>query len=99
MEKYYGIQYLRGLAAFLVIVYHSMVMSVVSPYFSNPVGEFGVDIFFVISGFVMWVTTESKKNNTLSFWISRIFRVIPLYWMFTLSIVLAAILVPSLFFN
>lgn len=99
MEKYYGIQYLRGLAAFLVIVYHSMVMSVVSPYFSNPVGEFGVDIFFVISGFVMWVTTESKKNNTLSFWISRIFRVIPLYWVFTLSIVLAAILVPSLFFN
>ncbi len=99
MEKYYGIQYLRGIAALLVIVYHSMVMSVVAPYFNSPIGKFGVDIFFVISGFVMWVTTESKANNTLSFWMSRILRVVPLYWVFTLSIVCAAILVPSLFFN
>jgi exopolysaccharide production protein ExoZ len=79
MERYYGVQYLRGLAAVLVIVYHSMVMSVVAPYFSHPVGEFGVDIFFVISGFVMWVTTEGKGKSPLGFWRSRVLRVVPLY--------------------
>lgn len=99
MEKYYGIQYLRGIAALFVICYHSMVMSAVVPYFNSPRGEFGVDFFFVISGFVMWVTTESKPNNTLSFWISRILRVVPLYWVFTLCFVCAVVFMPSLFFN
>ncbi|CAI8817779.1 acyltransferase family protein [Pseudomonas sp. IT-P176] len=99
MERYYGVQYLRGLAAVLVIVYHSMVMSVVAPYFSHPVGEFGVDIFFVISGFVMWVTTEGKGKSPLGFWRSRVLRVVPLYWVFTLMLVAAALLLPALFFN
>lgn len=74
-------------------------MSAVVPYFSSPRGEFGVDIFFVISGFVMWVATENKSTNTLSFWKSRILRVIPLYWVFTLCFVCAVVLMPSLFFN
>ncbi|WP_041505984.1 acyltransferase family protein [Pseudomonas plecoglossicida] len=99
MEKFYGIQYLRGAAATFVILYHSMVMVAVAPFFSKPIGDFGVDIFFVISGFVMWVTTESRDKSIFSFWLSRIIRVAPLYWLFTLVIVVAAVLVPSLFFN
>lgn len=99
MEKYYGIQYLRGLAAVFVIIYHSLMMAAVAPYFQNPIGDFGVDIFFVISGFVMWVATDNKKNGTLHFWWARILRVAPLYWFFTLLIISAALLLPSLFFN
>lgn len=99
MEKFYGIQYLRGFAASLVILYHSMVMVAVAPFFANPIGEFGVDIFFVISGFVMWVTTEGKNKSVAEFWLSRILRVAPLYWLFTFVLVVAALLVPSLFFN
>ncbi|MCX2691936.1 acyltransferase [Pseudomonas sp. DCB_CB] len=99
MEKFYGIQYLRGIAAGLVIIYHSMVMIAVAPYFDNPVGDFGVDIFFVISGFIMWVTTEGKNKGIREFWVSRILRVAPLYWLFTFVLVAAALLMPSLFFN
>ncbi|MBA1204473.1 acyltransferase [Pseudomonas capeferrum] len=99
MEKYYGIQYLRGLAALFVIVYHSLVMAAVAPYFQNPVGDFGVDIFFVISGFVMWITTDNKRKGTLHFWWARVLRVAPLYWFFTLLIISAALILPSLFFN
>lgn len=99
MEKFYGIQYLRGIAAGLVIIYHSMVMIAVAPYFDRPVGDFGVDIFFVISGFVMWVTTEGQNKSIREFWVSRILRVAPLYWLFTFVLVAAALLMPSLFFN
>nr|WP_232247679.1 acyltransferase family protein [Pseudomonas putida] len=76
-----------------------MVMIAVAPYFDNPVGDFGVDIFFVISGFVMWVTTEGKNKGIREFWVSRILRVAPLYWVFTCVLVAAALLMPSLFFN
>ncbi|WP_338744528.1 acyltransferase [Pseudomonas putida] len=99
MEKFYGIQYLRGIAAGLVIIYHSMVMITVAPYFDHPVGDFGVDVFFVISGFVMWVTTEGQNKGITEFWVSRILRVAPLYWLFTFVLVAAALLMPSLFFN
>lgn len=74
-------------------------MIAVAPFFDNPIGEFGVDIFFVISGFVMWVTTEGKNKSITEFWSSRILRVAPLYWLFTFVLVAAALLVPSLFFN
>lgn len=99
MERYYGIQYLRGFAALLVVIYHSMMMSAVAPYFSNPVGEFGVDIFFVISGFVMWVSTERNEGSPIRFMLARVARVAPLYWLVTLAIVAASVLLPSLFFQ
>ncbi|MGJ7548719.1 acyltransferase family protein [Pseudomonas alloputida] len=99
MEKFYGIQYLRGTAASLVILYHSLVMFAVAPYFSKPIGDFGVDIFFVISGFVMWVTTEAGNKSIFRFWLSRFLRVAPLYWLFTLALVAAVVYMPSLFFN
>ena len=42
------------------------------------VGQAGVDIFFVISGFIMWVVTE-RENKPSSFFLRRVARVWPLY--------------------
>jgi peptidoglycan/LPS O-acetylase OafA/YrhL len=59
-----------------------------------PVGlSAGVDIFFVISGFVMWLTTRTRQTTPLHFWWNRITRIVPLYWLvttFMLSILLVA---------
>ena len=52
---------LRAVAAFLVFVFHASVFSVhgvnlVAPGFDNGIvrnGDFGVDIFFVLSGYVI----------------------------------------------
>lgn len=96
-----SIQYLRGLAAMMVVYHHSFrkVLELnpesVIPY--SGFGNAGVDIFFVISGFIMWVTTASKTQAPAYFWFRRFIRVVPLYWFFTLVIVIPKILVPELF--
>jgi exopolysaccharide production protein ExoZ len=50
------------------------------------VGNAGVDIFFVISGFVMWTTTMRRPTTPESFLRNRIVRVVPLYAFFTLAL-------------
>ncbi len=52
-------------------------------------GTFGVDIFFVISGFIMWITTADRAVGAMEFWYRRIVRIVPLYW--GLTIVTASI--------
>ncbi|PWE80789.1 hypothetical protein XF30_32285 [Bradyrhizobium sp. SUTN9-2] len=59
-------------------------------------GGIGVDIFFVISGFIMWVTTEARQMTPVDFWLRRIRRIVPLYWLFTSVIVVIGIIAPGL---
>jgi peptidoglycan/LPS O-acetylase OafA/YrhL len=98
VTTFVGIQYLRGLAATLVVVYHAMAMAGVAKYFSAPIGDFGIDIFFVISGFIMWVTTERRTTTPGEFWLARVFRIMPLYWIFTSLLLFSILLAPSAFF-
>jgi exopolysaccharide production protein ExoZ len=88
-KRYDGVQGLRLLAALLVVTTHSFfftserlgAQSVAWPY-----GARGVDIFFVISGFVM-VISSHKLIGTESGWarfaIQRLIRIVPLYWLAT----------------
>ena len=63
----------------------------------NAFGNSGVDIFFVISGFIMVVTTNGTAISPIEFMRRRIIRVVPLYWLLTLAMVGAALVAPSLF--
>lgn len=86
-----GIQYLRGIAALLVVLFH-IDLAVIKTNFGMSVGYVGVDIFFIISGFVMAHTTRNLKlSNTKEritefalFLKKRFIRVIPLYWIATI---------------
>jgi exopolysaccharide production protein ExoZ len=89
------IQYLRGIAAILVVLYHSTMMTAVAPYFPHHIGANGVDLFFIISGFVMWTTTVDKKTSPFKFWTARISRIVPLYWIATLAFIVSAYAYPS----
>lgn len=84
-----SIQYLRGIAAIIVFFSHFKntinEISLVNirylgdSLFSN--GGFGVDLFFVISGFVIALSTEKdlgRKMGAISFVIKRVFRIYPL---------------------
>jgi len=54
----------------------------------------GVDIFFVISGFIMYIIaadTFGKPNASQEFFIRRLLRVVPPYWLFTTAMLVAAI--------
>ena len=56
----------------------------------------GVDLFFVISGFIMWVTTARKDVTPRAFMVRRIIRIVPLYWFVTLLVVTCKLLVPGI---
>ncbi len=55
----------------------------------------GVDVFFVISGFIMYVT--SRESRPWDFAIRRIIRIVPLYWSLTGLLVVVAVARPALF--
>ena len=86
-NKIDSIQVLRFFAAFSVMMVHLPVFGF---------GIWGVDIFFVISGFIMMYVTE---NNEKFFLLKRIFRIVPLYWILTLGVFALAIFVPDVLNN
>ncbi len=90
-----SIQTLRGLAAMMVVFHHAQAL------LPHPVhtefGQFGVDIFFVISGFIIYLTGSAERATALDFAIKRFIRVVPLYWIFTLILAAAVVTLPSMF--
>lgn len=98
MKQILSIQYLRGVAALMVVWHHAKgQIPEISQAFTNSFGASGVDLFFVISGFIMVVTTQGADVTPWRFLKKRIVRVVPLYWLLTLALVVAALLFPSLF--
>lgn len=95
------IQLLRGVAAYMVVIFHTVEFLVGNTDLGIPratIGAAGVDIFFVISGFIMiHVTRES--DTPARFALARIARIVPLYWIATVGAVLAAIVAPWSFAN
>jgi exopolysaccharide production protein ExoZ len=89
------IQYLRAVAAISVVCFH-----VSETYGLNfKAGAAGVDLFFVISGFIMWVTTRGKSIGPQEFMRRRIVRIVPLYWLATLVTFAMAAAKPQFFFD
>lgn len=76
-----SVQYLRAVAALLVVVFHITILLPGHSY-RFLVGQAGVDIFFVISGIVMWIS--SRDADPGSFALRRVIRIVPLYWLLTL---------------
>lgn len=81
---------IRGVAALAVLLEH--VGSVLWPGFllfvhnSFNFGKFGVAAFFLTSGFVIPFSLE-RGNSLRKFWISRFFRLYPLYWLSLATVV------------
>jgi exopolysaccharide production protein ExoZ len=80
-----GIQYLRALAAVMVLLYHVGFNFgfLVDPPVRQHWLSAGVDIFFLISGFVMVVATQRRAIGGVRFLTERLARVVPLYWLVT----------------
>lgn len=88
-----SIQHLRGLAAMAVVLFHACQWA----QLDFGIGQAGVDVFFVISGFVMWTATTRQEVRPLAFIRRRIIRVAPLYWLVTLVLVAGALIAPQRF--
>lgn len=107
-----SLQFLRALAATLVCIEHILYEIFVSfrnnpdamPSWVTPGLPFvsGVDIFFVLSGFLMVYTTQtmvggSKKSSWAVFLKKRIIRIVPLYWFYTSLMIAVLLIAPQLF--
>jgi exopolysaccharide production protein ExoZ len=93
MKHFQSIQYLRAAAVIMVVFFHAAGPSIGS------LGAAGVDIFFVISGFIMWVITETRETSVTNFAYHRLVRIVPLYWIFTLALAGAFMIAPQVFSN
>ena len=77
---------MRAIAALLVVFHHAAWKG--EQYSTNPlawfsIGSIGVDLFFIISGFIMCHTVNNKKVLFSSFIKARFIRIVPLYWVLT----------------
>ncbi len=101
MEKFLSIHYLRGIAALGVLLFHGCGFVAgygnggISPEFVR-VGEAGVDIFFVISGFILTAATQ-RPITSGEFMLGRFARVGIPYWGIILALAAATIVMPSAF--
>ncbi len=94
----YSVQYMRAIAALFVVINHAaskgaQYTSTSSEWFV--IGEAGVDLFFIISGYIMCHTVDSKNISFVSFISARIKRIIPLYWVLTTLALIVYLLFPD----
>lgn len=83
-----GLQILRFIACLFVVYCHLKV--------AKMIGFFSLDIFFLISGFVISLMILRPQQTVAHFIKGRVARVLPLYWGLTIVIFLMAIVAPSL---
>lgn len=89
----HSIQILRDLAALSVVYFHMTLVEKSSPF--PKFGSYGVDIFFVISGFIISLIV-SNGVKPVEFAINRIARIAPLYWILTTILLLLSAARPEL---
>jgi peptidoglycan/LPS O-acetylase OafA/YrhL len=78
-----NIQGARALAALFVVAFHLGIL---------PFGQCGVDVFFVISGFIMSYVAPAEGRVFL---IKRLIRIVPLYWLLTVGVYTIAVVRPQ----
>ena len=87
-----SIQALRAIAALMVLSLHvSLQVAKLTPTAILTPGAAGVDLFFVISGFVMLYSSERLLGRpwaSAQFFKRRLLRIVPLYWLATTALVL-----------
>ena len=77
-----------------------MAHPIVSGLYPAAFGQVGVDIFFVVSGVIMWVTTATDSSlNPWLFFRLRLIRIVPLYWFYTTAYVVVATVAPTQLFS
>jgi exopolysaccharide production protein ExoZ len=101
-----NIQMLRAFAALNVILFHAIQNAGINHFISaSPTtpwqhwGASGVDIFFVISGFIMVYIQHANHYSPKRFLMNRVARIIPLYWIVLLTLLFFHFVIPVAFRN
>ncbi len=100
-----NLQMLRFLAAAMVLISHLQHEAAKMSFGGTPYAPWngifwagGVDIFFIISGFIMYSISSQdfgREGAPRNFFLRRLVRIVPPYWIFTLGMIAAAFLFAS----
>jgi exopolysaccharide production protein ExoZ len=86
----HNLQALRAAAALAVVYFHATSEAGLNLSFN--IGAHGVDVFFVISGFIIsYIAAHAPER----FFLRRLIRVVPFYWSATLALFLLAVMFPT----
>ncbi|HEU0034308.1 MAG TPA: acyltransferase [Kofleriaceae bacterium] len=88
----YNLHLLRVIAALGVVYFHTTSQAGLG--LDWDVGSRGVDVFFVISGFIIAYIGTTKPDHFL---LRRVIRVVPFYWAATLALFALVSVAPHLF--
>lgn len=78
IKRYEELDALRGIAALIVVLFH-ITLDKKEAQFGFKLGTTGVDLFFIISGFVILMSITKVKTSA-DFVINRVSRLYPTYW-------------------
>lgn len=89
MRRIEGLDYLRGISAFLIMIYHYQSWITNSRLDSSSIlsrfGVYGVSIFYILSGLTLYLVYNSKTHFSYkSFYLKRLFRIYPLLILVTI---------------
>lgn len=82
------LQVVRGIAAVGIVYFHTEY----GPWKS---ANWGVDFFFLLSGFLTMLSTQFRGQK--KFWFSRITKICPLYYIMTIIVIVLYQIVPNVF--
>ncbi|MFA9543973.1 acyltransferase family protein [Klebsiella pneumoniae] len=92
------IQWLRAIAAILVVITHftgkPYSVKLLDHEFSS--GAIGVDIFFIISGFIMMYVSDLKKQYPIKFILNRFIRILPVHYFFLFILIIIFLIKPDM---
>lgn len=86
LRYFANLQAMRGIAALMVLLIHAVsvpgnmgIPEIAMAVFA--LGPAGVDIFFVISGFIITILVTGRTTNPAEFLVKRAVRIYPVYWL------------------
>lgn len=101
MKRFESLDWLRGLMAFAIMIYHLIAWKFFHPDSGTLLGNFGiygVSIFFVLSGLSMAIVYNNYIKDiqtSIVFFIRRLFRLLPLLWIAIFVVSLGAFLIKG----
>jgi peptidoglycan/LPS O-acetylase OafA/YrhL len=90
-KRFQELDALRGIAALLVVVFH-FTMHRPQSELGFKYGITGVDLFFIISGFVIFMSINNV-NSAKEFVVNRITRLYPTYWACVTTTYIASVII------
>src|SRR5687768_3221336 len=101
MNRLFGLDYLRGLAALVVMIFHYRAWTYGEPdadTILGRIGVYGVQAFYILSGLTLYLVYKSsnllKENELSKFFKKRALRIFPLFWIATIAMVILAAEIP-----